>query len=304
MHKTLVVLAAGMGSRYGGLKQMDSVGPSGEVVLDYSVHDALRAGFDRVVFVIREDFEQVFRDIVVARYEGQVPIKLAFQTLADLPGTYQLPEGREKPWGTGQAIWATRHVVDGPFLVVNADDFYGREAFEIMATFLSRQASGLCIGMVAYPLVNTLSEHGAVSRGICNVTPQDELARVEEHTGIARDGDRIRGIDTSGQVRELEGNEMVSMNFWGFTPEIFPHLERHFQTFLDTGGTENLKAEFYIPSAVSEIITSGAASATVLVSTGQWFGVTYREDRAAVAEALNQMVDDDQYPTPLWKHTN
>ncbi|MFZ4682348.1 MAG: nucleotidyltransferase family protein [Terrimicrobiaceae bacterium] len=302
MAKTLLVLAAGMGSRYGGLKQLDPVGPSGEVVLDYSVHDALWAGFEKVVFVIRRDFEEAFRETVLKRYEGHAEVDLAFQELGDLPEGYAPPAAREKPWGTGQAIWAARHVVDGPFLVVNADDFYGLEAFSIMAGFLDGSSEGLRMGMVAYLLRNTLSDHGFVSRGICEVTTDNLLKRVEEHTGIVRRDGLIRGTDTRGIVQDLTGSEPVSMNFWGFTPEIFPHLESLFSQFLDLGGNENPKSEFYIPSAVSQIIASGAAPASVLSSSGRWFGVTYREDREAVANALSQMVKDRLYPTPLWKH--
>ncbi|TSA29566.1 MAG: nucleotidyltransferase [Verrucomicrobiaceae bacterium] len=302
MNKTLLVLAAGMGSRYGGLKQLDGVGPSGEVVLDYSVHDALWAGFNKVVFVIRRDFRDEFEEIVVRRYHGQIAIELAFQELDDLPERHALPLGRQKPWGTGHAIRAARHLIHEPFLVVNADDFYGMEAYSKMAVFLDRPEEGLRFGMVAYTLSNTLSEHGEVSRGVCTVAADQTLIRVEEHTGIVRNAGEIRGTDTTGEVRQLTGTEMVSMNFWGFTQEVFPHLEDLFGKFLDSGGNENPKSEFYIPSAVSEIIASGAAPASVIPSAGRWFGVTYKEDRESVASALGQMVKDRLYPTPLWNH--
>lgn len=238
MSLTLLVLAAGMGSRYGGLKQIDPVGPSGEFVLDYSVHDALWAGFDRVVFVIRREFEEEFRRVVVSRYEKTMDVGVVYQDLDDLPESYICPSGREKPWGTGHAIWSARREVQAPFLVVNADDFYGMEAFSRMALFL-KEAGGrgrLGMGMVAYSLRNTLSEHGAVSRGICEVTPDNLLKSVEEHTGIVRKDGRIEGTDTSGALRELTGSEPVSMNFWGFTPEVFSQLEKFLCTFLDSGG--------------------------------------------------------------------
>ena len=301
MKLTLLVLAAGMGSRYGGLKQIEPVGPSGEAVLDYSVHDAVRAGFERVVFVIRRDFEETFRASVLPRYVGVVEVALAFQDLADLPAGFVCPPEREKPWGTAHAIWAARAVVDSPFLVVNADDFYGAEAFAVMADFLktSCDTSGLSISMVAYPLRNTLSEHGAVARGICALTPGHCLASVEEHTGLQRKATCIEGTDTQGILRGFDGSEMVSMNCWGFTPAVFPLLERLFGTFLESGGVQNPKSEFYIPTAVSEIIVSGAAPARVLCSDGRWFGVTYREDRQAVADALAKMVKAGIYPTPL-----
>jgi choline kinase len=302
MDKTLLVLAAGMGSRYGGLKQLDAVGPSGEVVLDYSVHDALWAGFNKVVFVIRRDFQTEFEEIVVRRYDGQIAIELAFQELDDLLEGFALPLGRQKPWGTGHAIRSARHLIREPFLVVNADDFYGMEAYSKMAAFLDRPEEGLRVGMVAYTLSNTLSEHGAVSRGVCTIAADKTLAKVEEHTGIVRKDGSIIGTDTTSEVRRLKGTEMVSMNFWGFTPEVFGHLEDLFGKFLVSGGIENPKSEFYIPSAVSEIIASGAAPASVIPSSGRWFGVTYKEDRDSVASALGQMVKDRLYPTPLWNH--
>ena len=306
MSLTLLVLAAGMGSRYGGLKQIDPVGPSGEFVLDYSVHDALWAGFDRVVFVIRREFEEEFRRGVVSRYEKMMDVGVVYQDLEDLPEPHVCPASREKPWGTGHAIWCARHTVQTPFLVVNADDFYGMEAFSRMALFLKEAgASGhLWMGMVAYSLRNTLSEHGAVSRGICEVTPDNLLKSVEEYTGIVREDGRIQGTDTSGAGRELAGSEPVSMNFWGFTPEVFPHLEKLFCTFLDSGGKENPKSEFYIPSAVSEIIASGAAPASVIPTTGRWFGVTYREDREVVTASLSELVKQGLYKTPLWSHSS
>ncbi len=305
MSLTLLVLAAGMGSRYGGLKQIDPVGPSGEFVLDYSVHDALWAGFDRVVFVIRREFEEEFRQVVISRYAKTMDVDVVFQDRADLPEPHICPPDREKPWGTGHAIWCARGAIHTPFLVVNADDFYGMEAFSRMAVFLRGTEGGgrLAIGMAAYPLRNTLSEHGAVSRGICDLTPDDLLISVEEHTGIVRKDGRIQGTDTSGALRELTGSEPVSMNFWGFTPEFFSQLEKRLCRFLDAGGKENPKSEFYIPSAVSEIIASGVAPASVIPSTGRWFGVTYREDREAVAATLSELVKQGLYKTPLWSHT-
>ncbi len=303
MALTLLVLAAGMGSRYGGLKQLDPVGPSGEVVLDYSVHAALRAGFEKIVYVIRRDFEREFRRVVLSRYEGVVSTTLAFQDLQDLPDGREVPAGREKPWGTGHAIWSARDQVQGPFLVVNADDFYGMEAFSAMAGFLKKSAENLQMALVAYSLCNTLSEHGTVSRGVCTVSDTDILLGVEEHSGILKEGESISGINPAGDRTVLSGRSLVSMNFWGFTPEIFEHLESGFTQFLDQGGLINPKSEYYIPSAVNEILASGIAPASVLRSSGRWYGVTYREDRQAVADALAVMVAADVYPTPLWTHT-
>lgn len=304
MKTTLLVLAAGMGSRYGGLKQIDPVGPSGEVVLDYSVHDALWAGFDRIVFVIRRDFEEAFRDVVLSRYAGVAEVVLAYQELDDLPAGISLPEGREKPWGTGHAIWCARDVIDGPFLVVNADDFYGMEAFSVMATFLKSKAAQTSFAMVAYPIRNTLSEHGAVSRGICTVGDNDTLLDVEECSGIhvTASGDLV-GTDATGNLRTFQGEEMVSMNFWGFTPDLFGMLGDQFANFLNSGGLANLKSEFYIPTAVTNVIESGIKPVLVKHSNGRWFGVTYREDRDAVAGTISAMVAQGLYKTPLWNHT-
>ncbi|MCE9588277.1 MAG: nucleotidyltransferase [Verrucomicrobia bacterium] len=302
MKPTLLVLAAGMGSRYRGLKQIDPVGPSGEVVLDYSVHDALASGFGKVVFVIRRDFEEEFRRIVVSRYEGKVEIGIAYQELNELPEGFSLPPEREKPWGTGHAVWCARNQIHEPFLMVNADDFYGREAFAVMADYLRGVIAGTPahFSMVAYPLVNTLSEHGEVSRGICELSPEGKLLGVEECSGIRRGEDGvITGTDTHGVWRTFTGNEMVSMNFWGFTPAIFPMLGHLFTTFLMEGGLASAKSEFYIPSAVTSMMATGAAETSVLRSAGQWYGVTYREDRDAVAAAIGRMVREGLYPTPL-----
>ena len=302
MNSTLLVLAAGMGSRYGGLKQLDPVGPSGEVVLDYSVHDALEAGFQRVVFVIRREFEDEFRRTVVARYEKDVDVDLVYQDLNDLPEGYEKPPGREKPWGTGHAIWCARHSVQNPFLAVNADDFYGREAFSLMSSFLDGEAGASHFAMVAYPLSNTLSAHGSVCRGICSLGRN--LVAVEECTGIQRAATgKLEGTNTRGMTQEMTGSEWVSMNFWGFQPGVFPLLGKHLSNFLKNGGLSHEKSEFYIPSAVTAMIESDGVEVTVLKSAGQWFGVTYREDRAAVAETISEMVRQGLYETPLRKNS-
>lgn len=303
MGKTLLILAAGLGSRFGGLKQLEPVGPSGEVMLDYSVFDAMAAGFDEVVFVIRKDFEREFREAVVSRYAGVVSVKVAFQELGDLPDGIALPARREKPWGTGQAIWAARPIVSQPFLAINADDFYGRNAFATMSEFLGRPASEnrLRIALTAYQLSHTLSEHGAVSRGVCRIGENGTLVAVEEHTGIQQTKAGIQGLDSQGHPCELSGDTPVSMNFWGFSPQVFPRLEELFRNFLTEGGLENPRAEFYIPSAVSALINSAEAEVTTLTSDDHWLGITYREDREAVCEALRQLAENKTYPTPLWK---
>ena len=306
MKKTLLVLAAGMGSRYGGLKQLDPVGPSGEVVLDYSVHDALAAGFSKVIFVIRREFEEDFRRVVIARYEKSVEVGIVYQDIDDLPMGEKRPSHREKPWGTGHAIWCARDAIKEPFLAVNADDFYGPEAFSIMSAFLSGEEGFGCdqFATVAYPLRNTLSEHGAVSRGICSMKNNLNLRTVNECSGIRRSPARmLEGVDTSGKRMEFSGTEPVSMNFWGFNRRVFPLLSQLFSEFLRNGGLSDPKSEFYIPSAVTAMIKDHGVTVQMLESVGRWFGVTYREDREAVAATLAQLVNQGHYKTPLWKHT-
>ena len=306
MEKTLLVLAAGMGSRYGGLKQLDPVGPSGEVVLDYAVHDAIAAGFDRVVFVVRRDFEEAFRRLVDSRYSKWIETDIVFQDIGDMPDGFSAPPSRIKPWGTGHAIWCARKAIKGPFLVVNADDFYGREAFSLMADFLERTKGqrNLQVGMVAYSLGNTLSDHGTVSRGICTLGPDGLLAGVEEYTGIQRRNGVIDGTAPNGSRREFTGKEPASMNFWGFNTGIFPILEQRFCDFLNSGGMEDPKSEYYIPSAVDSLVASDGAKVPVLFCGARWFGVTYRQDRPIVGETLRQMVKDGIYPSPLFGATS
>lgn len=321
MELTLLVLAAGLGSRYGGLKQVDPVGPSGETILDYAVYDALRAGFGRVVFVIRRDFEDVFRSQIGAKYGGRIAVDYVFQAAAALPAGYPLPVGREKPWGTGHAVWCAREAVAGPFAVIGADDFFGRDAFVQLAGFISDPPHSSRriphFAMAGYRLADTLSEHGAVARGLCTVRADGRLARVDERTGIRR--------EAVGPGGEFTGDETVSMNCWAFTPEIFPVLGRQFADFLQAnvggvpsprsgesrgGGTpptgegqsprNPLKAEFYLPEAVSQQIATGAAEVRVLPTTATWFGVTYRGDRPRVQAALAALVAQGEYPARLF----
>lgn len=289
-----------MGSRYGGLKQLDPMGPNGETLLDYSVFDAIRAGFERVVFVIRKDFEEQFRRDVGSRFENQVEVGYAFQDLRMLPGGYELPEGREKPWGTGHAIWCAREVLDGPFVSINADDFYGYDSFKIMAEFL-RTAGPRDFSMAGYRLDKTLSDHGSVSRGVCVVDENGYLKSVEELTQIepAPEGG-ARYVKPDGGYTPLTGAEPVSMNFWGLTPEVFALLETGFAHFLE----KNLnvpKSEYYIPTAIAEMIESDAARVKVLPTNATWFGVTYREDKPLVMASLAELVKTGEYPTPLWQ---
>lgn len=284
---SLLVLAAGMGSRYGGLKQVDPVGPDGETVLDYAVYDAWRSGFRRVVFVIRRDFEALFRERIGARCARRLDVAYAFQEAADLPATGAAIAPRQKPWGTGQAVWCARDVVREPFAVINADDFYGEDSFRRLAAFLSRPQG---YAMVGFRLDQTLSEHGAVSRGVA-VVEGGRLKTLEERTGIL--------AAEVGPGRRYRGDEIVSMNCWGFTPGVFPQLEAAFAAFLDRRGAEP-KAEFYLPSAISELVAKGEAAVEVLPSASRWFGVTYQEDKPAIVAAIGGLVAAGAYPRSLF----
>lgn len=298
MKPTLLVLAAGMGSRYGGLKQLDGVGPNGQTIMDYSIFDAIRAGFGKVVFVIRKDFEQDFNDKILSKYKGHVPVEVAFQSIDDLPEGYVVPEGRVKPWGTAHAIRAARHAVAEPFAVINADDFYGRDAFEVIARQLTGQKDEY--SMVGFRVGNTLTENGSVSRGVCTVNEEGNLATIVERTAISYDPERrIRFADEHGQEQYLDPATPVSMNLWGFNPDFFEHTEREFLKFLDARGTE-LKSEFYIPTVVDTLINTGAKKVKVLDTASQWFGVTYPEDRPGVVEKLAELHANGEYPEKMF----
>jgi hypothetical protein len=302
MKPTLLVLAAGMGSRYGGLKQMDPMGPCGETVLDYSVFDAIRAGFGKVVFIIREDFADAFKHSVGARFAGRIEVDYAFQKLDDLPAGFSVPEGRSKPWGTAHAVRAARHVTDGPFAVINADDFYGADAYQSIARWFAAGAGDTTkdhYAMVGYPLRNTLSDHGSVNRGICQTDADGLLTEVEEVVDIARGTDGIaRGTALDGSRLEIAANCPVSMNFWGFTRPFFNQLEEHFTDFLREKGGEQ-KSECYIPTVVDDLIRRGKADCRVLDTTSSWFGVTYPDDKPHVVASIAKLVAAGDYPSPL-----
>lgn len=301
MSKTLVVLAAGIGSRYGGLKQIEAVGPHGAIVIEYSVYDAIRAGFDRVVCVIRRDIEKDFRDIVSSRFEKQIPVDYVFQDMADLPAGFSVPAERKKPWGTGHAVLACREVVKAPFAVINADDFYGRRSYEALGQFLDGvRADASDYSMVGFTLRNTLSEHGHVARGVCEVDRNGLLSRVVERTNIEKTGSGARFNDPDGSRHDLTGEEVVSMNMWGLTPTLFGHLQREFDAFLHKNAA-NPKAEFFLPTVVDGLINSGKATAKVLATPELWFGVTYPQDKAVVVEGINALVAQGVYPAKLWK---
>ncbi len=297
METTLLVLAAGMGSRYGGLKQMDPVGPAGETLLDYSVFDAIRSGYVRVVFVIRRDFEEAFRETIGLRFEDRIDVGYVFQELNDLPEGFSVPAERVKPWGTGHAIWCAREAVDTPFLAINADDFYGRPAIAGVQEFLARlsPASGeYCMG--GYRLETTLSPSGSVSRGVCEMASDGLLTGVKEFTKIRRESG-VLADELTG--RTFQGDERVSMNCWGFSPAIFGGLEGLFEEFLTRRSGEE-KPEFFIPNAVADLVSRGAARVRVLPVESPWFGVTYREDRPGVVSALAERTQSGDYPSPLW----
>jgi UTP-glucose-1-phosphate uridylyltransferase len=290
---TLLILAAGMGSRYGGLKQIDAVGPSGETILDFSVYDASRAGFGQIVFVIRRDIEDAFRQSIGARFEQRVPVKYVFQEIDDLPPGFTVPAGRTKPWGTTQAVLAAAEVIHEPFAVINADDFYGQESFQSLSRHLLTESSGYA--MIGFILRNTLSEFGSVARGISAVDENGYLASVVEVTGIERDSGEIKA---AGGIR-LSGDEIVSMNMWGFTPRVFDQLRAYFESFLEANSLDQ-RAECYLPNAVNSLVHSGESRVRVLPTSEAWFGVTYREDRPRVVENIGRLVSSGVYPKRLW----
>ena len=289
-----------MGSRYGGLKQLDGLGPNGETIMDYSVYDAIRAGFGKVVFVIRKDFEADFREKILSKYEGVVPVEVVFQSIDKLPEGYTCPADRTKPWGTNHAVLMGRDAIKEPFAVINADDFYGRDAFEVIAKELSRPRDGkgdYC--MVGFRVGNTMTENGSGARGVCE-SREGLLASVVERTAISYDEDhKIVFTDENGQVQTLEPTTPVSMNLWGFTPDYFDYSDREFRKFLDRD-INTPKAEFFIPLCIDTLINSGEATVKVLDTDSRWFGVTYSADRPSVVAKFAQLHADGEYPSPLF----
>lgn len=300
----LVILAAGMGSRFGGLKQVQPVGPAGELIIEYSVFDAMRAGFNRLVLVIRKDIEADFRESIGRRLESKIDVQYVFQeTSAGLPlAKTSLAQGRLKPWGTGHAVLVAREAVRGPFAVINADDFYGASGYSELAGHFKRTAvTGKPeYAMVGYPLRQTLSEFGTVSRGLCATDATGRLQHITEITKIEKTAGGAVYTDASGVAHALTGNEIVSMNFWGFTPAVFPQLEKLFADFLVKSGADP-KAEFYLPTAISSLNERGEAGVALLKSTDAWFGITYREDLASSQAAVKALVAAGKYPFPLWR---
>lgn len=300
---TLLVLAAGMGNRYGGLKQIDPIGPGRETLFDYAVFDALRAGFGKLVFVIRHRIEAAFRKRIGHRFEERIPVEYAYQELDGLPRGFRVPPHRERPWGTGHAILCAAPVIHEPFAVVNADDFYGPHSFQALVNHLrsARDADMADYCMVGFVLRQTLSDFGTVARGICRVSADGCLETVVERTAIERNGDGARFLDADRRAHHLTGDETVSMNLWGFTPSIFEHLERLFVLFLKESGSEP-KAEFYIPTVVDTLVASRVARVKVLHTNDRWFGMTYHEDKATAEASVRQWIADGVYPEDLWRN--
>ena len=305
MKPTLFLLAAGMGSRYGGLKQLDTLGPQGQSIMDYSIYDAIKAGFGKIVWVIRRDFEEQFRTQILSKYEGHVPCELCFQSLDALPEGFSVPEGREKPWGTNHAVLMGKDIIKEPFAVLNCDDFYDRDAFMVMGKFLSELPEGSKgkYAMVGFRVDNTLSESGTVSRGICeNDEATHHLTSVVERTKIERRDGVVKYLDEDGNWVGIPDTTPVSMNFWGFTPDYFQYSEEYFKEFLsDPKNQANPKSEFFIPLMVDALIKQGKATCEVLDTTSKWFGVTYPEDRPEVVAKLARLHQDGQYPDNMFQ---
>lgn len=301
MKPTLFVLAAGMGSRYGGLKQLDGLGPNGETIMDYSIFDAIRGGFGKIVFVIRKDFEEDFRKKIISKYENHIPVEVVFQSIDKLPEGFTCPAERVKPWGTNHAVLMGKEVIREPFAVINADDFYGRDSFAVIGKFLSELPEGAknTYCMVGFRVGNTLSESGTVARGICATDENRHLTTVVERTEIMRINGVVSYKDENGEWVGIEDNTPVSMNMWGFTPDYFNYSEEYFIDFLKEN-IDKPKAEYYIPLMVNKLINDGTATVEVLDTTSRWFGVTYAADRQGVVDKLQALADSGEYPSKLF----
>ena len=301
MKPALLILAAGMGSRYGGLKQLDGLGPNGETIMDYSVFDAVRSGFGKVVFVVRESFEKDFREKILKKYENIIPVEMVFQELDNLPEGFSLPPDRVKPWGTNHAVMMAKEKIREPFAVINADDFYGKASYEALSRFLqSVENTENVYAMVGYQVSNTLSESGSVARGVCSTDAESFLTSVVERTSIIRDSDgQVKYKDEDGSLVTIAETTPVSMNMWGFTPEYFAYSDEQFVEFLNKN-KENPKAEFYIPSVVNQLIVTGRAKVKVLDTPSKWFGVTYIDDRPTVVAKIQELINNGEYPEKLF----
>jgi choline kinase len=294
-------MAAGMGSRYGGIKQLEPVGPSGEIIMDYSIYDAMEAGFNKIVFIIRKDLEQDFKEIIGKRIEKIIKVEYVFQELDELPQGFHKPADRTKPWGTGQAVLCCKDAVKEPFAVINADDYYGKEAFKIIYQFLndkSYKSNQYC--MAGFKLGNTLSENGAVTRGVCKVSESDILVDIVETSGIVPEGDHAVAKNSAGEDITIDLQSVVSMNMWGFKPELFGYLEKGFVTFLGNLPENELKKEYLLPTVVGDLVKAKVVEVSVLKSSDRWFGVTYKEDKEFVVKSIRALVDKGDYPIKLF----
>lgn len=301
---TLVIMAAGMGSRYGGLKQIDPIGPGGEIILDYSVYDAVKAGFNKVIFVIKEEIEKDFKEIIGNKFDGVVDIDFAYQDINNLPEGFTVPEGRVKPWGTGHAVLSCKGMIDGPFAVINADDYYGRETFELIYNELTKEkAEGdkyeFC--MVGFRVENTLTENGTVARGVCQISEDGYLTDIVERTKIAIRDRKIMFTEDGESWIEIPEGTTVSMNCWGFTPVMMEELENRFAACLERNKDNMLKCEYFLPFVVDELLKEDKAEVQVLSTKEKWYGVTYKEDKAVVVNAIREKVEKGEYPRCLWK---
>jgi len=299
---TLLIIAAGMGSRYGGLKQIDPVGPNGEIIIDYSMHDAIQAGFEKVVFVIRHYFEDAFREKIGSKLDGIVETEYAYQELDSCVEGFNMPKGRKKPWGTGHAILVAKDVINEPFAVINADDYYGPNAYQIMKQQLEKMNAEQAdeYAMVGYVLRNTLSEYGTVARGVCQHCPDMYMATVTERTSVRKNGDGAVFIDEQGNEQRLTGDEIASMNLWGLGPDIFHHLQQQFNEYLQTHGQED-KSEFYIPSVVDRLVQEGSKKVKILKTHDNWFGVTYPQDKEIAQSCIRKLIEQGIYSEKLWQ---
>lgn len=302
MKPVLVVMAAGIGSRYGGIKQIEPVGPSGEAIIDYSIYDAVKAGFSEVVFIIRKAIEEDFKKYIGSRFSDHIKVTYCFQQLeSQLPKGFKIPEGRQKPWGTAQAVLCVRDVVKTPFVVINADDFYGAESFVKTAEYLQTVSNDSAeFAMAGYSILNTLSDFGSVSRGVCTADDRDFLTSLEEHLKISKEDGKIISRQPGKDEQQLKGDEIVSMNFWCLTPIVFEYLEQYFLEFLKEKGSE-LKSEVYLPIVLGDMTDRGISTVKVIKTQSQWFGVTYQEDKPLVQKCISKLIDDGIYPSPLWK---
>ncbi len=300
MKPTLLILAAGMGSRYGGIKQITPVGPNGEAIIEYSIFDALRNGFEKIVFIIRKEIEKDFRETILSKLPNEINVKLVFQELTDIPINVEIPAERKKPWGTGHALLAARNEIKEPFVIINADDFYGENSFKIASDFLKEaENQDNLYGLIGYKLINTLSDFGSVSRGVCEIDEDGYLRSIVERTEIVKENGKVKFKNENGEWENLTGDEIVSMNMFAFTPKVFKYFNDYFKEFLKQNA-HNVKAEFYIPFVVNELIRTNTAKVKVPQTTAEWFGLTYKEDTELARKKMLRLIESGVYPNKLW----